>query len=378
MHVVAVDDNPADLELLRFVLGTDVLGEVDFVGYGTPEAGLAAVVARQPDVLIVDYSLGTMSGFDFLETVREAGIDSPAVLLTGSGNESIAVSALHSGFSDYLAKRSLSASSLKRVIDNVTEKYRLTKQSEAYRTDLEGAVEELAARNGEISTFYHTLAHELKTPLTGAREYVSIVRDGIVGAVSEEQTELLTSAIRSCDQLRHCIDDLFDISRIETGKLQVKPVTSDLAIPVRQGVGCFQKQAEAAGIELSLEIAEQLPVAVFDPQRILQVVNNLVGNAIKFTPRGGSVAVVCEAQGDDYLEVRVSDTGVGIGPDELKHVFERLYQTEGNATVKGGMGLGLHLCDQLVRMNGGEINVTSTPAVGSTFAFTVPLTAIAA
>lgn len=372
IRIVAMDDNPGDLELLRYLVGTGKLKSIDFVGKTSVPAALEEIAQGEPDVILVNYLLGENTGIDFLSMVRRAGVQSPAILLTGTGSEEVAVAALQGGFADYLPKSSLSHRSLERAVKNAFEKHRLAQQADRYRKDLEEAVQQLDRQNREISGFYHTLAHELKTPLTGAREYVSLVLDGCLGGVSPEQKEVLGSAIRSCDQLRRCIDDLFDVSRIETGKLQVDLTEGSLGATVRLGTDCFISQAASQGVEFRVEVEDDMPPATFDEHRVVQVIGNLVGNALKFTHRGGRVVVRCNRTGRGYQQVCVQDDGEGISSEVLERVFERLYQAEGNATIKGGMGLGLHLCDQLVKMQGGSIEATSEPGAGSTFCFTIP------
>jgi signal transduction histidine kinase len=162
---------------------------------------------------------------------------------------------------------------------------------------------------------------------------------------------------------------------METGKLSVRPQQADLGRVVRQAVVAMGGRAAEQGITLSCSVAEELPSVNVDRDRIAQVINNLLGNALKFTPAGGSVQVrVTCAATENAVRVEVEDSGRGIPADKVDKVFDRLYQVdETDRRDKGGLGLGLNLCQELVELHGGRIGVESTWGVGSRFWFVLPL-----
>jgi CheY-like chemotaxis protein/two-component sensor histidine kinase len=215
----------------------------------------------------------------------------------------------------------------------------------------------------------------LKTPLTSAREFLSITIDGLNGPLNATQLEHLGMALESCDQIRVCLDDLLDSTRLDTGKfaLELKPIAlANLVHPVRTALAA---KAAAKNIRLEVTIQPELPDAQLDSKRITQVLNNLVVNAIKFTPEGGRIEIVAEQAGESpgFLRVSVADTGRGIPPEELVQIFDRLHQVKhGDAATEEGLGLGLYLCRQLVKLHGGRIWAESHPGQGSKFTFTLP------
>jgi PAS domain S-box-containing protein len=240
---------------------------------------------------------------------------------------------------------------------------------------LEQSNKDLLRRNQEVQNFYHVLSHELKTPLTAAREFVSLVMDGLAGPLNKTQAEYLGIARESCNQLRVCINDLLDTTRIETGKLSLEFTSVDLVELSRRVVKTMQSKAIERNIHLSLESAPDLPPITADESRVTQVIINLVDNAFKFTPSDGRVSVkIREVPGrDDFVQVSVSDTGRGIPKGEEDSIFDRLYQIKtGDATSGNGIGLGLYLCRELVWLHGGVIWVKSDPGKGSTFTFMLP------
>ena len=268
---------------------------------------------------------------------------------------------------------------LERALLDAIELRRMEQALAAHRALLEQANGDLVRRNDEIRRFYQTVAHELRTPLTSSREFASILRDGLAGPVNEEQRRYLDYVIDGCDHLARSIDDLFDAARLETGRLCLEPERLDLARLVERAVEGLRPQAERAGLELALSVAGDLPPVRADGARVYQVLANLVGNAFKFTPAGGRVEVGVEHRATDgVLSVRVRDTGRGMQAAELDRIFDRLYQVagepvRGTAESTGGLGLGLHIARDLVRLHGGELSASSEPERGSTFTFTLPV-----
>jgi DNA-binding NarL/FixJ family response regulator len=219
------------------------------------------------------------------------------------------------------------------------------------------------------------LSHELKTPLTSAREFVSMVMEGLAGPLNKTQAEYLGIAKDSCNQLRICVNDLLDTTRIETGKLSLKFASVDLKSLIERLVKSMHAKAADHNINLTFEPQVDLAVIAADENRLTQVVINLLDNAFKFTPGGGSIAVkISEVFGrPDYLQVSVTDTGRGIPKQEEDYIFERLHQVKaGDANKEGGIGLGLYLCRELVWLHGGVIWVNSEVGKGSVFTFILP------
>lgn len=266
-------------------------------------------------------------------------------------------------------------SSLGQAMAQVAETVQFHAELTEQRRRLEQTNQELYRRNAELQGFYHILSHELKTPLTAAREFVSIVLDGLAGTLSETQREYLGVVKDSCDQITLGLSDLLDATRVDTGKLSIAPRPTPIARVVSQAVAALTLAARGQGIRVQQVVAPQLPDALIDERRIAQVLVNLLTNALKFTPAGGEITVRVgdDPQRPDEIRVSVSDTGRGIPPAELGRIFDQLYQIRrDDATVQGGLGLGLYISQEVVKLHGGEIWVESTVGKGSTFSFTVP------
>jgi len=240
---------------------------------------------------------------------------------------------------------------------------------------LEESNKHLLRKNQEIQSFYHTVSHELKTPLTSAREFISILVDGLAGPLNKTQQEYLGIARESCNRLRICIDDLMDATRLETGKLSLDMKPGSLATLIRQLVVILGPVAARKQIILHEEVQSDLPNFPFDENRLMQVLANLVNNALKHTPENGRVTITAgEApEHPGSIQVCINDTGCGIAPAEAERIFERLYQVPLNdGGSPQGVGLGLYICRELVQSHGGKIWVESELGHGSTFSFVIP------
>jgi signal transduction histidine kinase len=276
---------------------------------------------------------------------------------------------------DYIPQSPGFPYSLGQAMAQVAETVQFHAELTEQRRQLEQTNQALHRRNAELQSFYHILSHELKTPLTAAREFVSIVLDGLAGTLSETQREYLGLVKDSCDQITLGLNDLLDATRVDTGKLSIAPRPTSMARVVSQAVAAMDLTARGKGVRMQQVLASQLPDALIDERRIAQVLVNLLSNALKFTPAGGEITV---RVGDDPqrpadIRVSVSDTGRGIPPAELGRIFDQLYQVRrDDATVQGGLGLGLYISQEVVKLHGGEIWVESTVEKGSTFSFTVP------
>src|SRR5688572_11538154 len=174
---------------------------------------------------------------------------------------------------------------------DVTERKQAEEEMRRIQVQLERTNSDLRRKSEEVQNFYHTLSHELKTPLTSAREFVSIVMDGLAGKLNPTQHEYLGIALESCNQLRVCINDLLDATRLETGKLSIELKPVCLGTLVQRVVTALKPAAHGKKIELTCEIAPTLPQVFVDDNRITQVVTNLLNNALKFTECGGTIAV---------------------------------------------------------------------------------------
>lgn len=356
--VLLIEDHPGDAGLVREALRDARALRFDVTHVATLGAGLDALGAGGIDVVLLDLSLPDGVGLASIGRVRAVAARVPILVLTGTEDEELALQAVRGGAQDYLVK-GLDAGSLARSIAHAVERHRMLVELETTRR------EQLALKDRVLSH----VSHELRAPLYAAGGFVGLLIEGLAGEITAAQREYLELAQHNLEQLGRMIRDLLDATRAETGKLVIEPRALDLVEVIAASISSLRPLADAKTIALAAELPDGLS-AYADPQRVQQVLTNIVDNAIKFTPTGGRVRVTADADGD-AARVSVADTGCGIAPEAMTHVFERLYQA-GGLTVRRGLGLGLFISRALVERQGGRIWVEPSPGGGSTFRFTLP------
>jgi PAS domain S-box-containing protein len=212
------------------------------------------------------------------------------------------------------------------------------------------------------------VAHDLRNPLSAIAMSVDLIDD--VGLSETQRRTNLEAILSSVDQMDHLIQDLLDITRIEAGRLRIDTEPLPLKPVLGEARALVERRAATQGLEVGSEVIGSLPPVLADRQRILQILSNLLGNAVKFTPAGGRITLRAETRGGEAL-VSVSDTGCGIRAEDLPHLFDRFWQARG--PQRDGAGLGLAIAKGLVEAHGGTIWAESEVGVGSTFSFTLPL-----
>lgn len=251
------------------------------------------------------------------------------------------------------------------VAVDVTERWRLEEQ-------LRGQYERLKELDRLKSNFVNAVTHELRTPLTSIIGYAEFLEDEIGGRLSSVQQEFVSQIQRGSRRLEFLLNDLLDFARIEAGTFRLRLADADLGKKIRDIVESMRPQAEEAFLSLQVSLPEDLPVIRMDAQRVGQVLINLIGNALKFTPAGGRITVGARVEGES-VRCEVSDTGIGIAPEDLPRLFQRFSQLESGVKQGKGAGLGLSISKALIEAHGGQIGVASQPGYGSTFWFTLPV-----
>jgi two-component system phosphate regulon sensor histidine kinase PhoR len=217
--------------------------------------------------------------------------------------------------------------------------------------------------------FIANVSHELRTPLAALKSVIETLEGGAKNDPASA-ADFLARADSEVDRLVRLVEELLELSRLESGEAPLSRVPLDIARLVRDTVARLLPQAERAGVSLTVEVKEGPPPVSADAEMLERVVVNLVSNAIKFTPPGGAVRVWAAPE-DGSVRVSVSDTGVGILPEDLPRIFERFFKAD-RSRGGGGAGLGLAIARHAVEAHGGAISATSTPGEGSTFTFTIP------
>lgn len=224
--------------------------------------------------------------------------------------------------------------------------------------------------------FVSTVSHELRTPLTSIKGYVDLILEGDAGKINKTQREFLQIVKQNNDRLVALINDLLDISRIESGRIHLKIEPNNMKDIVMGAIHTLRALIENKKMDLVVEIPEGLPLVAADRDRIGQVVINFLSNAVKYTPPGGKVVAKLTRRRDGELITSVEDNGIGISEEDQEQLFSKFFRVDSSLTREiGGSGLGLSICKTIVELHGGKIWVESEVGKGSTFSFSLPLAA---
>ncbi|HDQ44517.1 MAG TPA: response regulator [bacterium] len=317
-----------------------------------------------PSLAILDWMMPVYDGVEVCRKVRTGG--GPyiyLILLTAKGGKEDIASGLEAGADDYIVKPFNPVELHARVA--------VGERILSLQFQLQEHVEKLEAFDRQKTEFLSMVSHELRTPLAVMSEGVSLLLDGVAGEIGETQRDVITDIRKNIDRLIRLISDLLDLSKIESGKITLRRGTVDLVHVVQQirtGIG---QQAAQKGIELQISLPDRVSKLFADEDKIIQIFNNLIGNAIRYTETGGTIAIQIREEADNMV-CTVSDTGAGIAPEHLSKLFTRFGRF---GDVKGGgykgTGLGLVIVKVLVEKHGGHIGVSSEPGKGAAFNFTL-------
>jgi len=264
--------------------------------------------------------------------------------------------------------------SYNRMLEKIRHNEEHLEKLVAERTvELEAAKTKAEESDHLKSAFLASMSHELRTPLNSIIGFTGILLQGMAGPLTEEQTKQLGMVKSSAAHLLELINDILDISKIESGRIEVYDESFKVDLLLVMAVSSLRPFAEKKGLRLRNNIEPDLPKLHSDKRRLEQVLINLINNAIKFTNEG-EISVACYRK-DDELHIDVTDTGIGISEKDLPHIFETFRQIDtGLDRVKEGSGLGLAISKKLVELLRGSLSVKSEPGVGSTFSVILPLT----
>ncbi len=260
----------------------------------------------------------------------------------------------------------------------VLEKARLLKQMRRRAAELAAANEELRELDAMKDWFVSAVSHELRTPLTNIRSFGEIL-ENYQDLKPTERTEFAAIIRQESERLSRMIDDLLDLAKIANGEVELRPEPLDLGAVVGRCCRLFSQEVGERDVALHADVPEDTPPVLVDENALARVLNNLLGNALKFTPEGGRVEVTVEPGGPvpagaRFVTVLVSDTGCGIGLEDQARIFEKFTQAgSGLSNKPSGSGIGLAICREIVARSDGDIWVQSTPGEGSTFGFTLPV-----
>jgi len=356
LHALIVEDERADAELALRVLreaGLSATGDVA----QTPEEFTELVRKKLPDVILADYKLPGWNGMESVEILRQEGLDIPVILVSGALGELTAVECIKQGAADYV---------LKDQLGRLPESVRRAMREKALRQENKQAQEDLARSNRDLEQFAYVASHDLQEPLRMVATYTQLLAERYAGKLDSNADKYIHYAVEGALRMQKLVQDLLAFSRVGRQGRALENVDSNAVLQVAL------KNLEAAIQESGTKVEHaQLPQVIADSSQLVQVFQNLIGNAIKF--RGAEpplIRVGAESMGQE-LVFSVADNGIGIAPEDREQVFVIFRRLHTHAEYAGN-GIGLSICKKIIEQHGGRIWVESEPGRGSIFYFGLP------
>lgn len=392
LKILIVDDDEVDrLTISRALKKSGILME-RFEAKTAAEA--IYVLTNSPfDSVFLDYSLPDQDGLTLIRTLRAAGIKVPLIVLTGQGDEQIAVECMKAGASDYLSKSKVAADRLASILQNAVRVHRAELKANLAYQQLQETNELLSQQNEELkkqkqkielqnlellkasrikSQFLATMSHELRTPMNAIIGFSQVMLRQSKGGLNGHQQMMVERILSNSRSLLELVNDILDLSKIEAGRLELRPEPCDLLQLLETTIGQLRSLAEEKNLPVRVRSTLSHSRAFNDSMRVRQVLVNLISNAIKFTDSGEISINVSEPE-PGRVAIAVQDSGIGIAPTDLGYIFDMFQQIDQTINRKyGGTGLGLAITRSLVEMMGGEISVQSQLGHGSTFKIDIP------
>ena len=399
LSILIVDDEEVDrMTVCRELNKIDLKATVTEASNGIQ--ALARLEKNDFDCILLDYDLPDLDGLTLIEKMQEMEVDAPLIVITGQGNEEVAVELMKAGATDYLIKSKISADNLQQILNNSIRIYKAEQKAElAYRklretVDLlQKSNEQLKCKNEELeqqrkqiksqnlklkelsglkSEFLANMSHEMRTPMNAIMGFSQMLLRNYPDPLTDQQVDIVKRIFTNSKNLLMMLTEVLDFSKIESGRLKLnleKFNVNDLAILT---VEELRSLAIEKNLSLKVDVDLKNPQVVNDRACLRQVLVNLLSNAIKFTQSGGVQVKVREVN-EEKLEIAVEDTGCGIAPENLEQIFDPFRQVDQTLSRKySGTGLGLAIVQNIVNMMRGKITVESKLGEGSTFRVELP------
>ena len=363
LRVLLVEDNPDDRDLILRELAKGMF-EITSEVVQTAEDFRQRVRSHPPDVILSDYNLGDWKGTQALEILREEGLDIPLILVSGVLGDVTAVKCIKQGVIDYVLKDRLAR--LPEAVRGALEEQKLRRERQQAQADLAAKVEELARSNHDLEQFAYVASHDLQEPLRMVAAYTQLLAERYRGQLDENAEKYIAYAVEGALRMQALIQDLLEFSRL--GRNGAGRITVECNGAAEEAMQNLRTAIEESGAAIT---CGTLPAIQANRTHLVQLFQNLIGNAIKF--RGERVPVITiSAEREEKVTVfTVADNGIGIAPEHLELIFvifQRLHAREEYA----GNGVGLAICKKIVDQHGGRIWAESRPEAGTSFRFTLP------
>jgi signal transduction histidine kinase len=375
IKILIADDDESIRTTLEFILLDNNFNVVSV------HNGAEALVEMENhffNIAILDYNLPDTDGLTLSKKLKNANNDAEVIILTGQATLESAINAVKENIYDYLTKP-VDPEKLIEVINSALEKQRLILENKRLLWELKKSNKEMERLINFKDGLISMISHDLRSPISSLKGFNYSLLEGYAGELTEKQKEIIHTENKAIEVMMELINNLLDIRQIEAGELIMKKELTDVKENIVEPVvNILKPQAAEKNIAIEMNFNDSESNVVADYARIAQVLQNLIQNALKFTPKNGRITVNMSKIKNDQIELRVSDTGKGILKESLASIFDAFYTTgengDGILRDKAGRGLGLSICKEIVKAHDGAIWAESDgPGTGSTFVFVLPI-----
>lgn len=375
IKVLLVEDNPTDALIVKKKLQRDNFFDYEITHVVSGEDGLSMLEKDVYDIALLDYNLPKKSGLETLQEIKRKEIKTPVVMITGQGDETVAAQLIKEGAFDYLPKRENYEDSVPLMIKKTIAECRARLEKEQFQKEIALKKDELEKTNQKLmeldrmkSDFVANVVHELRTPLAIIKGNLDNMVEGYAGEVQPKQKEILGDIFKIVERLTRLVNNLLDLSKIESGKMDLKKEDLDLIELADEVLKGFEKLVKDKNVVIKKEFSRPGIIVNVDRDKLMQVFVNLIGNALKFTDKGEVTVKIIELQSE--VQVEIQDTGPGMTKSETEKIFDKFVRVV--AEKKEGTGLGLPIAKDIIALHKGRIRVESTSGKGSIFIFNLP------
>jgi signal transduction histidine kinase len=393
LKILVVDDDAVDRMVIeRSLQKTDLRFELKEAE--DSESAIDILKTFAFDCVFLDYWLPDQDGLHLIRYLKALGLTVPLVVLTGQGDEQIAVDIMKAGAADYLSKSRISPEQLSKILSNVVRLHRAERSAQQANQKLRETNQQLVEQNLALaqqraqieiqnhklvevselkSQFLATISHELRTPMNAIMGFSQLLLQQYPDSLTGSQTDMVERIFNNSQNLLEMLNEVLDFSKVESGHLMLNPEDFHLGQLVTLTVEELRVLATKKQLNIKADVCLENPFIFSDQECIRRIFTNLVSNAIKFTENGGVFVNVRTVEEGEQIEISVKDTGIGIPAESLDLIFEPFRQVDQTVTRQySGTGLGLAITDSLVKAIGGKIAVESQLKVGSTFCVQIP------
>jgi two-component system sensor histidine kinase ChiS len=382
-RILIVEDDPKNIELMEAQLHGEGYS-VDSARDG--EEALARLSQAVPDLVLLDIMLPKKNGFEVCKKIKSDAETRaiPVIMVTALNDMESRVKGIAAGADDFLS-RPMDRSELVARVKSILRISRLNKELAQEGRAARESTEKLQIQQRVLKSmstqlmeashlkyeFIVNMSHALRTPLHVVIGFSEMLQDGLVGRLNEKQAKYVQNIHESGRELQQLIANIVDVFKLDTGTVALETTEFSLTDAIDSALEAYAASAQEKKLKVSVEVAPEVSRILADPQKLSTILDNLLSNAFKFTPAGGSVSVKADLL-QDSVRVCVADSGVDLSPEDCKRVFAEFYKVP-DAAGGVGSGLGLAISKKLVFMHGGEIWAESGKGTGASFIFTLPL-----